>query len=192
MKRKIEDTNEMPIDKKQKLDGTVHIVFSGDRYWDKQPDAIQSINDVLDTLDKDCVIIHGGCKGLDLMVDRCAKEKGFTIVSCPADWKKDGIKAGPIRNSSMLNDYNPRQVFCYHNDIKSSKGTKDMLNKCVIRSKKLMKEHGVECKNIAIRDCKKHYFKYKHITTPAKKNPFARKIVEAVETDKLTINKKYN
>jgi hypothetical protein len=163
MKRKIEDTEES--ENKKIKPNEEYIVVSGDRYWDKQPRAIESIFDVLKTLDPlKHTIVHGGCKGLDLMVEKESKLLGFKVISCPADWKKDGISAGPIRNSSMLKDYNPKYVYCFHNDIKSSKGTKDMKNKCEAREKKMKKEHQKsECKNTKFKECGEHSFGFKHI-----------------------------
>ena len=42
----------------------------------------------------------------------------------PADWKKYGKSAGPIRNREMLK-MDPDIVLIFHDDPKNSKGTKD-------------------------------------------------------------------
>ncbi len=46
----------------------------------------------------------------------------------PAEWKKYGRKAGPIRNQQML-DKDPDMVIAFHSDIAKSKGTTDMVRK---------------------------------------------------------------
>jgi hypothetical protein len=44
----------------------------------------------------------------------------------PADWKKHGPSAGPKRNQQMLDEGKPGIVYVFHDDIESSKGSKDM------------------------------------------------------------------
>jgi len=161
MKRKIEEDE--TSNKKINIEKE-YIVFSGDRNWNKEKDSLDTVIKVLNELDsKKHILVHGGCKGLDLMVDKESKRLNFKVISCSADWKKDGKKAGPIRNSTMLKDYNPRIVYCFHNNIENSKGTKDMVNKCKLREKKLKKEHEDNCKDVRFNDCIKHSFQYKLI-----------------------------
>lgn len=53
-----------------------------------------------------------------------ARQYGYPLIEIPADWTTYGKAAGPIRNRQML-DLNPDIVIAFHNDITSSKGTKD-------------------------------------------------------------------
>jgi hypothetical protein len=54
------------------------------------------------------VVRHGGCRGADAAAARAAKvyfaETGLggEVEEWPADWKKHGKAAGPIRNRAML------------------------------------------------------------------------------------------
>lgn len=49
------------------------------------------------------VIVHGGCKGADLLCMEIAEgHYGSATEEHPADWKKYGRAAGPIRNREML------------------------------------------------------------------------------------------
>ncbi len=79
----------------------------------------------------DSVIVHGGCKGIDLFVNDLAKEQNIKTESFPvtsAEWNELGLAAGPLRNQKMLEtriDY----VIAFHPDIIASKGTKDMMNR---------------------------------------------------------------
>ena len=45
----------------------------------------------------------------------------------PADWEKHGKAAGPIRNQQMLTEGKPDLVLAFHDDLASSKGTRDMV-----------------------------------------------------------------
>lgn len=47
-------------------------------------------------------LIHGGCRGCDLLCAKVASEIGAKIEEHKADWKKYGRAAGPIRNKEML------------------------------------------------------------------------------------------
>lgn len=53
-------------------------------------------------LQPDDVLVHGAASGADTLAERCAKSMGITTEAHPADWKKHGRAAGPIRNSEML------------------------------------------------------------------------------------------
>ena len=54
---------------------------------------------------------------------------GFEIVKFPAQWTLHGLSAGHIRNSEMLKEGKPDLVIAFHNDLSSSKGTKNMVEK---------------------------------------------------------------
>ena len=78
------------------------------------------------------VIIHGGCRGADLLAADVAKELSIPTEEYPADWNTHGRSAGPKRNQQMLDKGKPTFVLAFHDDIDESKGTKDM----VLRAKK--------------------------------------------------------
>lgn len=46
-------------------------------------------------------IVTGGCRGVDLLGERWAKENNIPIKRFDAEWKKYGRQAGPIRNRAM-------------------------------------------------------------------------------------------
>jgi hypothetical protein len=73
------------------------------------------------------VIIEGGARGADSLARSVAKELGLQYRTYPANWKEHHRAAGPIRNRKMLKDEDPDRVIAFHNDIDSSKGTKDMI-----------------------------------------------------------------
>jgi hypothetical protein len=49
-------------------------------------------------------VIHGACiyGGADFIADEIAREFGWTVESCPADWKRWGKRAGYLRNIEMV------------------------------------------------------------------------------------------
>ena len=71
-------------------------------------------------------IISGGAQGADTMAAQLAFEYGFRFIEFPANWRKYGKAAGPIRNQQMLDEH-PDLVLAFHSDITKSKGTADMI-----------------------------------------------------------------
>jgi hypothetical protein len=47
------------------------------------------------------LIISGGAAGVDAHGEHYAISRGIPFEVYPADWKKHGLSAGPIRNSEM-------------------------------------------------------------------------------------------
>lgn len=46
-------------------------------------------------------VISGGASGVDQLGERWARECGYPLEVCPADWKEHGRAAGPMRNKLM-------------------------------------------------------------------------------------------
>ena len=86
----------------------------------------------------DIEIVSGHASGADKLAEAYAEKLGIALKVFPADWKKYGRAAGPIRNKQML-DYiiegNPVVVAFWDG---KSKGTKNMINQA--------KKQGVDCK----------------------------------------------
>ena len=83
------------------------------------------IDDYLATLPSGCTIIHGNCKGVDLIADVLARKRGMNVIAKSPDWKTYGKAAGPMRNIELLNE-DPDLVVCFHSCIEKSKGTRHM------------------------------------------------------------------
>lgn len=73
------------------------------------------------------VVIHGACRGADKLIDKAAKKLGIPRLPFPADWKRFGKAAGPIRNREMHHKGKPDLVVAFHPDLESSRGTLDMV-----------------------------------------------------------------
>ena len=102
------------------------IVIAGCRYYTDYDEAKEYIDFCLSEVEKeDEIIVVSGCaSGADALGQRYAKENGFKVEKYPADWKKYGKSAGPIRNKQMAEvcDY----VICFWDG--KSKGTKSMID----------------------------------------------------------------
>lgn len=103
------------------------ILICGDRNWTN----FKLIEDFILTLPKDTVIIEGDCRGADKISGFLARKHGLEVIVVSAKWNKYGLKAGPIRNQEMIDDYKPDLVIAFHNDLEHSKGTKDMVQKAI-------------------------------------------------------------
>jgi hypothetical protein len=99
-------------------------LICGCRNWNN----VEVISLILDGLSQQGykTIIEGEAPGADRMAEKLAREKGFKVIGYPAEWKLYGLRAGPIRNSKMIKA-NPDIVIAFHNNIESSRGTKNMI-----------------------------------------------------------------
>ena len=74
------------------------------------------------------LIIEGEAKGADTLAREWAEMRDIPVLKFPADWKKYGRAAGPIRNKQMLDEGKPDLVMAFpSNGLKNSKGTKNMV-----------------------------------------------------------------
>jgi hypothetical protein len=99
------------------------VLVTGDREWN-DPDLIERH---LKKLPPDTIIIQGGARGADSLAKGVARKLGFKVKTYPANWRKYGRAAGPIRNREMLEKEDPDLVLAFHDNIEKSKGTKDMM-----------------------------------------------------------------
>ena len=108
------------------------ILVCGDRNWSNQ----KRMYDFLDEIDgygicdnskkKVYRVIEGEARGADTMARLWAESRNINVEPHPANWARYGRGAGPIRNREMLKSQ-PDLVIAFHNYIKTSKGTLDML-----------------------------------------------------------------
>ena len=76
-------------------------------------------------INRDITVIEGGATGADFLGRVYAKWVGFNVETHPADWKKYGKGAGPIRNQQMLDEGKPDVVVAFPGGT----GTADMVAK---------------------------------------------------------------
>jgi hypothetical protein len=122
------------------------VIATGDREWTE----IEIVYNALSQFPTNTVFVHGYADGLDCIVDVVASDIGFRVIRCPAHWNHRyyrwievygecldnctqvcGKPAGVLRNKYMLDTYLPwtKEVLGFHNNILSSRGTKDMLKR---------------------------------------------------------------
>ena len=101
------------------------IVVAGSRDYNNYDESKSYIDFCVSRIRKkyEIIIVSGGCRGADMLGERYAKENGFKVEKYPADWKKYGRTAGPIRNKQMAEvcDY----AICFWDG--KSEGTKSMI-----------------------------------------------------------------
>ena len=66
-------------------------------------------------------VIQGGAPGADMLAREWCRLHGYSYEHFPADWKKHGKAAGPIRNAQMLAEGRPDVVVAF----KGGRGTRD-------------------------------------------------------------------
>lgn len=68
-------------------------------------------------------LIHGGARGADEGAARWGESEHIRVIAYPADWKKHGKAAGPIRNARMIAEGKPDVVIAFP----GGRGTADMV-----------------------------------------------------------------
>lgn len=106
------------------------ILVTGDREWDD----IERVVEALSSFPTDTIVVHGACRGADVTCAAVAESLGFVVRSYPADWRRYPRAAGPIRNQQMIDEEHlleePIDVcLAFHNDIRNSRGTADMVRR---------------------------------------------------------------
>lgn len=71
------------------------------------------------------VVIHGGAHGADEGAAQWGASENIPVHCFPADWRKYGKAAGPIRNQKMLTEANPDLVIAFA----GGRGTDDMVTR---------------------------------------------------------------
>jgi hypothetical protein len=104
----------------------MRVLICGDRLWDDK-ELIRATVQALLKKHKKLVVIDGTAPGADRLGHEVAKELKLGFQRFPADWMRYGLAAGPIRNRQMLKEGRPDLVLAFHDDLKMSKGTKDMI-----------------------------------------------------------------
>lgn len=123
-RRDPEERRKLPAEKLVKK-----ILVTGDRNWDDIPRVVEELKGYR----PGTILIHGACRGADIACATVAETLGFVVRGYPADWKKHGKAAGPIRNRQMVKEeHRPEEpidvVLAFHNNLENSSGTADMIS----------------------------------------------------------------
>lgn len=79
-------------------------------------------------------IISGGAKGTDSLAERFAREHNIPVTVFPADWKRLGRKAGPVRNADIVRRADVIAAFWDG----QSRGTKDTIRQARLAGKRML------------------------------------------------------
>lgn len=103
------------------------VLVCGSRDWNNKDLIVQELQNCPGITK----VIHGACRGADILAGQVAKELSILVEEYPADWDRYGLSAGPRRNQQMLDEGKPDYVLAFHDDINKSKGTRDMINRTI-------------------------------------------------------------
>lgn len=111
----------------------MRILVTGDREWECFEVAkliVEKLcfNWAVEMYGNDIVFVHGGCRGVDLSVDKACRHYSVATECHPADWSR-GKHEGHARNQRMVNT-KPDMTIGFHKNIIRSRGTRD----CLMRS----------------------------------------------------------
>lgn len=103
------------------------VLITGSRDWEPEEQINAELAYIGNAYGFDkLLVIHGGCKGVDLTAEKVAKEFGIHTARVDARWNTYHKSAGPIRNKIMLLMC-PDEALAFHPDIKKSRGTANMV-----------------------------------------------------------------
>jgi hypothetical protein len=108
-----------------------HVLICGSRDYKDQEAIAHELEGIAPALAPAAIcVITGGVKGADNLAKDLAQSLGYTTATYPADWKKHGKAAGPIRNQEMLDcEPNIDECWAFSDHLLDSKGTLDMLRR---------------------------------------------------------------
>lgn len=107
----------------------MRVLICGDRHWTDSHLIFEYLDGYSGTIE---VVIHGCSRGADSIAGSIADQLNIPVERYPAQWSMYGRGAGPIRNQKMLDEGKPDFVWAFHNDIRNSKGTKDMITRTML------------------------------------------------------------
>lgn len=82
-------------------------------------DALLKTHDPNDTV----TFLSGHCSGVDQLTEQYARERGYSLLLFPAEWKRYGRAAGPMCNQAMVEKSD--QVVAFWDG--KSRGTKSLI-----------------------------------------------------------------
>lgn len=106
-------------------EGELRVLVCGDRKWFDRTFVFDTLDLIRHRID---LLIEGGAPGADTWAHEWANQCLVSHLHLMAKWGAYGKAAGPIRNIRMLKEGKPNLVIAFHDNIKESKGTYDMLN----------------------------------------------------------------
>lgn len=138
-----EATNGTRFAERKRRGGAVRVLVCGGRNYDDR----ELVRIVLDRIHKETpitAIIHGAAPGADTLAGWWATVNEVSNQDYPADWKKHGKAAGPIRNLQMLTEGRPDMVLAFP----GGRGTANMVDQAILAG--VVVEHAAREREDAI------------------------------------------
>lgn len=76
------------------------LIIAGGRDYKRQPGDVEWLSQI----HEDChvtEVVSGCAQGADRLGELWARARGIPVARFPADWKRYGLRAGPLRNFLM-------------------------------------------------------------------------------------------
>lgn len=117
----------------------MRVIVCGGRDYQNQ----SRVDEILNSLDGIRHLWHGNAKGADTLADRWGRGKpNVSVHPVPAQWKKYGKRAGPLRNQAMLGQ-SPDLVVAF----KGGRGTADMVKRAEAAGVNILHVTEISSKN---------------------------------------------
>ena len=101
------------------------VIVCGGRHWGDGHYDSGTMQAEFEKLPLATIIMHGGAKGADTWAHGWAWAFGFKRAVFKAQWRKYGMRAGPLRNQQMLDEGKPDLVLAFP----GGRGTADMVRR---------------------------------------------------------------
>ena len=95
----------------------MRVLVCGGREYDDKARVFAVLDEINPTF-----VIHGNARGADSLAHEWAISRHRHGVACPANWARDGRRAGPLRNQRMLG-HGPDLIIAFP----GGRGTADMV-----------------------------------------------------------------
>jgi hypothetical protein len=105
--------------------GGVRVIVCGGRDYADQDRAWHQLEMFHNSEGRITALAHGGAKGADEIAGRWGEAEHIPVRVFPANWKRDGKAAGPLRNQRMLDEFKPDVVIAFA----GGRGTSDMVRR---------------------------------------------------------------
>lgn len=117
------------------------VLVTGSRGWtDKNIIKQEFVKLVQENLDvSEWVLVHGACRGADLISAEVAIELGWKLIGMPVTskaWQTYGKRAGIMRNTEMIQEHKPHHAFAFQ--VGDSPGT----NHCIREVNRYMNQNN--------------------------------------------------
>lgn len=105
------------------------VIVTGSRTWTDAAAVRVALTRTWQELGQPIVVVQGACPtGADAIAREWAAEHAFADIECedwPADWRRFGRSAGPIRNADMVRAGRVARVLAF--PLGLSRGTRDCM-----------------------------------------------------------------